>query len=203
MSETTRKRRRVLLALLLLLLLGYGGYRVFATNPDVEKVRDLRKELANKDLTPEQRREISGQLREAMQRLSPEDRQAEGRDMAKERQKRFAEQLGRYSRMSPREKTAYLDEQIRRSQEWQRQRAQAGQRPGGPGSSGGTAAGGQANGAATNASRPPLSTEDRLQRRMQRLDDTTPEFRAQLDQYRADMAARRQQLGLPPTPPRR
>jgi hypothetical protein len=119
--------------------------------------------------------------------------------MARERQKRFAAEMAQYHRMSPRERTAYLDEQIRRSEERRRQREQSGQ---GPGSRGGNAA---APGVAptTNPSRPPLSTEDRLQMRKQRLDETTPEFRAQLDQYRAEMAARRQQLGLPPTPPRR
>jgi hypothetical protein len=196
MSEKKRRRRWWLLAVLLLLLLGYGGYRVFATDPDVERVRELRKELSAQDLTPEQRRELFGQLREAMGKLSAEDRKAEGRDMARERQKRFAAELAQYHRMSPRERTAYLDEQIRRSEERRRQREQAGQ------SRGGTAS---APGAAPTAgtSRPPLSTEDRVQMRKQRLDETTPEFRAQLDQYRAEMAARRQQLGLPPTPPRR
>jgi hypothetical protein len=36
-----------------------------------------------------------------------------------------------------------------------------------------------------------------------RLDATTPQFRALMDQLRKDLAARRQQRGLPPTPPGR
>jgi hypothetical protein len=43
-----------------------------------------------------------------------------------------------------------------------------------------------------------LSAEDRETRRKQRLDDTTPEERAQFDQLRKDLAARRAQRGLPP-----
>ena len=103
MSQPNRKRRWVLLAIVFLLGLGYAGYRAFGTDPDLERVKELRQELSTKGLTPEQRR----------------------------------------------------------------------------------------------------AAAQREQWRKQMLDDTTPEFRAQLDQYRKDMQARRQQLGLTATPPRR
>src|SRR4051794_30674297 len=104
MSQTKRKRRWALLALLLLLGLSYAGYRAFATNPDVEKVMEIRKELSAKDLTPEQRREKFQQLREAMDKLSPDDRRDVSRTLAEERHKRSAAEMQQYSRMSPREK---------------------------------------------------------------------------------------------------
>jgi hypothetical protein len=200
MSEDKRKRRWLLLALLLLLGVGYVSYRAFATDPDVEKVKELRQELAAKDLTPEQRRELFGQLREAMGRLSPEQRREAQRAMAEEGRKRMAADMQRYAAMSPAEKTRFLDERIKRTEERRRQ-AQAGQAPGGSGLRGGP---GQAGASAAGTNRPAPSAAERDQRRRQWLDDTTPEFRAQLDQYRKDMQARRQQLGLPATPsPRR
>ncbi len=193
MNENKRKRRWLLLALLLLLGVWYVSYRAFATDPEVEKVKELRQELSAKDLTPEQRRALFGQLREAMGRLSPEQRRDAQRTMADERRKRMAADLQRYAQMSAAERTRYLDGQIKRMEERRRQ-AQAGQGPGGSGQTGpGTA----------RTNRPAPSAAERDQRRRQWLDDTTPEFRAQLDQYRKDMQARRQQLGLPASPPRR
>jgi hypothetical protein len=61
---------------------------------------------------------------------------------------------------------------------------------------------GQPNGSGTfgagpNGNRPPMSDEDRDRRRKERLDQTTPEFRALMDQFRKDMAARRAQRGMP------
>jgi predicted RNA-binding protein with RPS1 domain len=41
-----------------------------------------------------------------------------------------------------------------------------------------------------------MSPEQREQRRKERLDQTTPEFRALMDQFRKDMNQRRQQRGL-------
>jgi hypothetical protein len=198
MSQTNRKRRRALLALLLLLGLGYAGYRAFGTNP-VDKVLEMRKELAAKDLTPEQRRAAAERFRAALGELSEEDRRAAGKAMSAERNKRFAEDLARYARLSALEKARYLDDQIKRSEDRKRQ-AQAGQGAGGPAARGGAAPG---SSSATNGSdRTPPTKEERDHWRKQRLDDTTPEFRADLDQYRKDMQARRQQWGLPPAPTR-
>jgi hypothetical protein len=196
MSQDQRKRRWLLLALLLLLGVGYAGYRAFATDPEVEKVKELRQELSAKGLTPEQRRALFGQLRDALGRLSPEQRRDAQRTMADERRKRMAADMQRYAQMSRAERTRYLDENIRRMEERRRQ-AQAGQ---GAGARGGP---GQAGAGSAGTNRPALSPAERDQRRRQWLDDTSPEFRAQLDQYRKDMQARRQQLGLPASPPPR
>ena len=198
MDQNKRKRRRALLALLLLLLLSYAGYRAFATNPDVDKVNELRKELSAPDLTPEQRREKFQQLREAMDRLSTEDRRDISRAMSQERYKRSEADMQRYTRMSPRERTQYLDEQIKRMEEWRKQREQAGQGGASSSRSGSTAAP-----TGTSGTRPQPSAEERERLRKQRLDGTTPEYRAMRDQYMKDLQARRQQLGLPATTTRR
>src|SRR5262249_43499626 len=68
---------------------------------------------------------------------------------------RQQQRLKAYFAMSPREKTAYLDEQINRMEQWRRQQAAAG--PSGP-----------------RPARPPLSAEEREKRRKERLDLGTP-----------------------------
>jgi hypothetical protein len=188
MPETNRKRRRrLLLALLLLLCLFYGGYRAFSHDPALDDVHTLRQELANPELTAEQRREKFRELRAAMEKLTDEQRSEERKAMAAAGRKRFEAEMKRYAQMSRTEKTRYLDEQIDR-QEQRRRQAQANQ-----------AAGRSGTGPQGNSPRPTQSPEERERRRKQMLDDTTPEFRASMDQYTKDMQARRQQRGLPPT----
>jgi hypothetical protein len=176
--EPLHKRRWVRRTglLLLLLFLMFGLYRAVRPSP-LNKVKQLREEFAQKKtLTPEQRRE----MRDAMANLSPSQREA----LAAEGRQRFEEQLRRYSQMTPAEKGRHLDEQIKRSE---RMRQQFSQRPQtGNGFGVGPRGGNQ-------------SPEERERRRKERLNNTTPEFRALMDQYRKDMAARRQQLGLPAT----
>jgi uncharacterized membrane protein YgcG len=212
MDQPTKRRRRWPLALLLLLLCGatYGGYRLFRTDPAVKRVRELRKELAaGANLPPEQRREKSRQLREALEKLPPDKREAMRREMAEDGRKRFEAQLKTYAKLSPTEKTRYLDEQIDRFEQFRSQRQQqqgqggSSSAGGGSGTGGGGAFGfgprgggpnGNAQGGPGNSQRSP---EERERRRKQMLDDTTPEFRALRDQFFKDMQARRQQRGMP------
>jgi len=163
--------------LLLLLFLMFGLYRAIRPDPNLRKVKQLREQFAqNKTLTPEQR----GEMRDAMARLSTGQREA----LAAEGRQRFEDQLRHYSQMTPAEKARHLDEQIKRGE---RMRQQLGQRPQTPGGGGPGPRGGN------------QSPDEREKRRKERLNQTTPEFRALMDQYRKDMAARRQQLGLPAT----
>ena len=165
--------------LLLLLFLMFGLYRAIRPDPNLRKVKQLREQFAqNKTLTPEQR----GQMRDAMARLSTGQREA----LAAEGRQRFEDQLRHYSQMTPAEKARHLDEQIKRGERMRQQLGQRPQTPGGGGFGAGQRGGNQ-------------SPEERERRRKERLNNTTPEFRALMDQYRKDMAARRQQLGLPAT----
>jgi hypothetical protein len=168
--------RRTALFLLLLFLM-FGLYRAIRPDPNLKKVKQLREQFAqNKTLTPDQRRE----MRDAMTKLSTGQREA----LAAEGRQRFEEQLRRYSHMTPAEKARHLDEQIKRGEQMRQQFAQR------PPTLGG-------NGSAAGPRGPSQSPEEREKRRKERLNQTTPEFRALMDQYRKDMAARRQQLGLP------
>jgi hypothetical protein len=188
------------LVILLLFGVAFSGYRTLRTDPNVRKIRDLRNELAaGTNLTPEQRREKFQQIRETMEKLPPAKREQMRREMADEGRQRFEASLRRYASLSQQEKTRYLDQQIDRMEAARRQRSQA------QGGSGPPAGSPVVFGASPNAGRPPgnpkggppQSAEDREKKRKQRIDETTPEFRALRDLYSRDMQARRQQRGLP------
>jgi hypothetical protein len=188
--EPNRRRRRAALALLLFLL----ALLTWWLWPDgrLARARDLQRGLfaeSGRSLPPEQRRAKFTEFRQAMAGLSPWQRAELGQDMMKRRM----EELKRYAKMSPSEKRKALDNDIRRQEEMRRRR----QANGGPARPGGGAAG---PGGPRGLGGRPQTPEEREQRRQRRLDHTTPEFRALTDQYRRDLAARRQQLGLPPAP---
>src|SRR5262245_9417283 len=182
-----RKRRWVrLTSVLLMLIAAYGLYRAIRPDPNLKKVKQLREEFAQaKDWTPEQRREKGREMREAMQKLSPTQRET----LAKEGQQRFQVQLESYSKMSRAEKLKHLDEQIARQEKMRQEFAQRNPNNNTPRTGQGTSGQGQRS----------MSPEDRDKRRRERLNNTTPEFRPLMDQYRKDMASRRQQWGLAPT----
>jgi hypothetical protein len=179
------KRRWVrLTSVLLMLIAAYGLYRAMRPDPNLKKVKQLREEFAQaKDWTPEQRRDKGREMRDAMQKLSPTQREA----LAKEGQQRFQAQLEQYSKMSATEKARHLDEQIARQEKMRQEFAQRNPNNNPPRTGQGTFGQGPRN----------MSPEEREKRRKERLNNTTPEFRALMDQYRKDMASRRQQWGLP------
>ena len=190
-------RRSVVL--LLLLLISYGGYRAIRTDPNLKKVRKLQEEFSSavaKDWTPEQRREKGQEMRAAMEKLAPEQRDV----LSSERQKQSEEQMRRYAQMSATEKTRHLDEQIDRGEKMRQQFAQRnangnGQRPQGP-PQGTYGAGPSGSGGSGGRGSQQSSAEDREKRRKERLDKSTPEFRALMDNYRKDMESRRRQRGM-------
>jgi hypothetical protein len=157
-------------------LLVFGLYRHYRPDPLLRKARELQQALArgNTDLSQQERQEKRQQLRDTMRAMTPRQRQ----QMASDGRKRFEEQMLQYARKSPQDKTRYLDEQIDRMEQFRRNSPQN--------SSFGS---GQSN--LSNR-----SAEDRERRRRERLDQTTPEFRAAMDQFRHDLEMRRQQRGL-------
>jgi len=133
-----------------------------------------------------------------MAKLSPTQRDS----LAADGRQRFQQELERYARMSPAEKSRYLDQRIDETEKMRQQLAQRNPNGGGPGAAGAFGAGPGGPGGGRGG--PSLSSEDRDRRRRERLDQTTPEFRALMDQFRKDMANRRQQRGLAGGgPPRR
>lgn len=207
-----RRRSRWLLVLLLLLIGGtaYGSFRIFRTDPNIKKIREIRKELATTDdskLTSEQRREKFQQLRESMEKLTPQQRDRMQKEMAADRNKRADAEMKSYAAMTAEQKKQHLDRQIDRMEQGHLRREQqqaAGETTGGSGSGPGgrtssTSSGPAANGnGGPDPNRPPMTPQQRELRRKEMLDATTPEFRAARDQYRQDLQARRIELGLPP-----
>jgi hypothetical protein len=194
MKQPIYKRRwvRRLSLLLLLLLISYGTYRAVRIDPNLKKVRQLQSQFSSaqaKEWTPEQRREKGQEMRTAMQQLSPAQRE----ELAADGRKRFEDEMKRYSQMTPSEKNRYLDDRIDQMEKMRQQMAQRnpngpGQRP--PGGQGAVGTGGPGAGGRN------LSPEEREKRRKERLNQTSPEFRALMDNFRKDMQNRRQQRGL-------
>src|SRR2546421_348948 len=139
--DTPRRGRRWMLglALLVFLFLGVGWYCWPDGHTDAAK--KLRKELADRSLTQEQRRQKFSELRKTMEKMSPAQREA----LRSEDRKRRAAEMGKYFRLSQAEKNRYLDERIKRM-------SQMGQgRPGGPGGAGGFGGGANRGGPAGGA----------------------------------------------------
>ena len=204
MSEPNRKRRWYrLTALLLLLLLGYGTYRVVRPDPNLKKVQQLREDFAThaKEWTP--------------------DRAArEGQADARRDGQAVAGPAGRHGRRGPAALPAGVGAvrqdvgRPTRPATWTTgSTSRSGCGSGSPGRTRRVPGRGRVGaGPVRGRSRPvrrvgwpwratAASPEERERRRKERLDRTTPEFRARMDQFRKDMNARRQQRGLPPVGP--
>jgi hypothetical protein len=186
---TARRRRLVAAAALLLLLAGIGA-AVWLLWPDAHlaHAQELRRQLADESartLSADQRRDLRRQLGEEMRQLSPDQR----RKLWGDQRGRFKEQLDKFFKMSKQEQTAFLDQQIDRMEQArrQRERERAGQGHGG---------GQQANGAGFGGWRP-TGPDERERRRRERLDQATPEERAQFAEFFQQLNARRQQRGIP------
>ena len=190
MSKRSRKRWLLAAVVLLLLFTGLGAWYLW---PDAQMahVKEMRQQLlgeAGRKLPASERRQKWEALRKEEEKLSAAQRKALG----EEARKRRKQEIERYFKMSKADKTKWLDEQIDRMAAQRRERQAGG--GGGPGRGG---QGGMfANGTGPGGGGGNLSSEDRERLRKQRLDSTTPEERAQFDQLRKDMAARRAQRGL-------
>jgi hypothetical protein len=194
----TRSRKRWLLAaaVLLLLLTGLGAW-YFWPNAQMARVKEMRQQLlgeAGRKLSPSERRQKWEALRKEQEKLSA----AQRKQLGEEARKRRRQEVERYSTLSKADKVKWLDEQIDRMEAARRERQAGG---GGNGGGRGGAGGGPGQGGApfANGNWPGggnLSAADRERLRKERLDSTTPEERAQFDQLRKDMAARRAQRGL-------
>jgi hypothetical protein len=186
------KAKRVALALILLLIAAAAWGFWLRGDPQLAKVLALRGQL--EDATGDQRRELWGQMREEMSKLSPEARESLFADRRKEWEARERKRMREFFAMSQEAQIASLDKDIdrmeRRRKAWEQRQSQSGTPGNNPGGFGGR--GGRDN------------SGDPLARAKNYLNNTTPEDRAERGEYRRMMRERRQQrgfsrLGLRPT----
>jgi hypothetical protein len=180
-----RRRRRWLLALLFLLWLGIGWW-AFRPDPQLARAKALQQELfANRPAGPpsEERRAKMQEFRQAVGKLTDGQR----RELFEPARQRAKQEFARYSALSRQEKAQYLDQIINRSEQMRQQQEQQQK-----------AGGGGGFGPSGGAGRAPQTPEQIEERKKRRLDQTTPEERAQRDQFRHDLEERRKQRGLPP-----
>jgi hypothetical protein len=216
MNDSKSKKRIVLGAVVFLLLAGIAAAWFFRSDP-VDDVRQLRNQLFSeegKKLPPEERKEGFQKLATAMKNLTPQQR----KELFAERQKKMSEDLDRFFKLSPEEQTAELDKRIDRMlaarKAWENG-GKGGPGFGGPGGKGfggpggrfGGAPGASADGNGGNngpagggpggpGSWSKKSPQEREQFRQSALDFTTPQFQAQMADFRSQMNLRMQQRGI-------
>jgi hypothetical protein len=173
MNDENHTPRSLYVAIgIVMLLLVIGLLLRLRSELKLRHVRELQQAL--RQAPPEERATKFQELRDSMRSLPQRERDR----MMADGRKRFEDEIIRYTKLSQAEKRKYLDDRIDRSERFRQN--------GGPGRP--DFGGGRRNGG--------LSQEERDRRRKQRLDQTTPEFRSAMDQFRRDMENRRRQRGL-------
>jgi hypothetical protein len=198
-DASTTKRWLLAFAGLLLLILLAAWYAW--PQSDVDRVRQMRDDLfatPREQMSQEERQEKFAALRAEQEKLSPEERQALRKEMAQGFQKKRNAEAVKYLAMTPEERQKVIDARLAREQAGQGQGGPPGGGRGGPGGPGGPGGRGAGNGP-PGGGRGGGSPEERDTMRREMLLSATPQARAGMDQMRMDMAARRVELGLPPS----
>jgi len=173
-----RRRTALILGILVSVAGTLGAYWYFRPDPQLVRVEEMREQLRSEEtrnLTREQRRELFGQFRKEVEKLSIEQR----RQLFAGRRNPFRERLEKYFQSTRQEQLAMLDQTIQREEQFRTNLAN----------------GSPARGFGNQGNSTP---EDREKRRQQWLSMTTPLERAQMAEFRLQVQQRRQQLGLPP-----
>jgi hypothetical protein len=204
-------KRKIGIAVAVLLLLAGGTVWAFRGRADaaVEKIRQMQKDLAS--VPPDGRRQRWEDLGKEWQKLTPDQQDKLRDERWAERERMMNKRVKDFFAAPPNQRQGILDKQInddeKRRKEREARRAQgggpggnpAGPNPNGPGPS--QAGSGQAaNG--PNAGRQPgggrnANPETQSANRNRRLDNSSPEQRAQQAAYNAALQKRRIERGLP------
>ncbi|MFO0938966.1 MAG: hypothetical protein U0798_20880 [Gemmataceae bacterium] len=194
-SDGVSIRRRIVkwLIILLIPLILWQAWRMVSSSRQLAKVRTLQGQMAQaKDLKPEERQALFKDMRTAMNNLSP----AQKKLLSSERQAKQIQELKNYVALSKAEQRKYLDSRINMMQ--QMTRANQGAGPMGP--SGGRNGMGSANGPGGSGGQ--RSPEQIEHAKRERLDHSSPEFRALNDRFRNDLTQRMRERGISPPPGR-
>jgi len=171
MTETSIRRSLYAGIGVVLVLLLVGLFLRGRSELRMRHARQLQQAL--REAPPEQRAAKFEELRDTMRSIPQRDRER----MMADGRKRFEQEMIRYTKLSKDEKQKYLDQRIDRSQRFR------------------SPTSGPANPSFGGGPRNNMSPEERDRRRKERLDQTSPEFRAAMDQFRKDMENRRRQRG--------
>ncbi|MCA9184909.1 MAG: hypothetical protein R3E01_03270 [Pirellulaceae bacterium] len=144
-----------------------------------------------------ERQQLLTDLRARRDQLS-ERQQRQLRELGgQERGQRMQQQIQAYFDLSPKQRRAYLDQQIHEMEQRRRQFASRANGAGRAGSPQGRGGGGRGwGGPGQGGGRGPRTDEQRDDFKRRRLDSTTPKQRAQMSEYFAALRERREQLGL-------
>jgi len=179
-------------------------------DPQVKKVQQMQKELFGGNERPS-REKMEGFHKE-MSKLTPEQHRELRQPMREQMERRMNKLIDGYFALPPDQRKNYLDKRIgemekhRKEREKQRREREANRGPSGQGPNrlgmgpNQTPRGeGNANRGRPGGGRN-RTPEQRAQRRNRRLDNTTPERRAQMAEFFAALRKRRIELGLPANP---
>jgi hypothetical protein len=204
-------KKRLLTAAAVLLLLGGVVFAYMALRPDQEvaQLKELRAKMADKELSPEERREASRQFRQNERQLSDQQRY----ELNAERQQKERERLREFFSKPREDILAQIDQRLDRQAQFRQALAAnggfGGRQGGGGGGGGGGPGGGPGNGggngpnargnpAAGGGNNPGAGPrgETRDQRQKNQIDATTPEDRAFAHAMRALTQQRMQARGM-------
>lgn len=205
---------------------------VTAVDPEVARVAEMAPRPFDpkfEEMTPEERQAAFTKMREEVEKFTDDQRRQFFELGRKSMMKQMEDRVMMYASLPKESKQNFLDEEIDRMEamraQFQGMAGRPGQPPGGfpPGGPGPGGPGGGGPGASGPGSpnggpggpgggRPPWmgggdrrdqSSEGRANRMRDRLNNTTPEFRAAMSEFRTDMEQRREERGLPafPGPP--
>jgi hypothetical protein len=175
------------------------AYRRHRVDPQLQKVLKLQETAFDQKLPQDQRMAMGNQIRTEVEKLNPDQRrQMFGQFMAGF-QRIIFDRAAAYCKLPPDQRTAFLDQQIAEMQKFQQ--AMQSQRPANQ-NGGNTPSGGNAqNGNGPGGPGGPPNRFDQQARnnfRLQMLDNTTPEQRAEFGQFIQGLGQRCLERGLPP-----
>lgn len=193
-------KRKTIVASVTFFLLLIGGlcwWWFSGNDAQIEKVRQMHAEAFTGKGPPS--REKMEAIRLEMDKLSPRQREEVMRPMWEEMERRMDERMDKYFAMTEAQKKAFLDEEIKRMEDFGKAMAKG--PPPGAGGPGGRPPGGKAGGppGGPHGPRDMGSDASKLRRNEMRA-HWSPTKRSKMNAFMSDMVKRRIELGLPPRP---
>jgi hypothetical protein len=191
-DDSSGSKRKWMIAIAVLLLMIGAAWAYLRPSSQLSKVMAMQAEI--RELPRDEQRRKWGEMREEVEKLTDAERDALFAPMMEERAKREQKEYDRFFALSKADQIKEIDKEIdreqRRRKEWEQRRASGQARQGG-GDRGGRGGGPGGNwGGGRGGSR------DSAERRKASLDRSSPQERAQRDEYRRMRDDRRAARGI-------